>query len=509
LSINIDPGYIVVRVLSKVYAYLQEDSRVVRPGSVRSFESAVNDIMMRIMLEGGVDYDKFKETVVRVGIENLYLSVETTNPEDKKRVLEEAFERAFEDLETRQSEVGPESLDQQVSGFNVGASDNFENVERGNNDETENTSGSIGGGFGSDLSAEESQDLTIGKTLVTNVDERNKDARLDSIISTIYEILYGGVGTVNFLNLAQLINMFIDPYANIVEKVQVLKKMEPYLRNYGLLPTDIRRSREGERVFEALRNVVRNAMSGMGQVKIVRFTDIDKYPTYVVSVREYKIGDNYFDVDLQKTAMNLSRKTMMHKLFTNKDIVVKEYANVKTIDIVLCLDVSGSMRELSNGMPKIEIAKDAVAQYIEFLSKTNDRLAMVLFNFRADVLWSLHQVRRYWQQMNYMLKYVYAGGGTNLANALERSREVLTRSRSSSKHVICVTDGRTVNSSMCIKEAVRLRRGGTTISTIAIGENSDDELLMRLSKIGGGLFIKISSIHDLGKALIMDKLHSM
>jgi hypothetical protein len=155
--------------------------------------------------------------------------------------------------------------------------------------------------------------------------------------------------------------MFIDPYANIVEKVQVLKKMEPYLRNYGLLPTDIRRSREGERVFEALRNVVRNAMSGMGQVKIVRFTDIDKYPTYVVSVREYKIGDNYFDVDLQKTAMNLSRKTMMHKLFTNKDIVVKEYANVKTIDIVLCLDVSGSMRELSNGMPKIEIAKDAVA----------------------------------------------------------------------------------------------------------------------------------------------------
>jgi Mg-chelatase subunit ChlD len=509
LSINIDPGYIVVRVLSKVYAYLQEDSRVIRPGSVRSFESAVNDIMMRIMLEGGVDYDKFKETVVRVGIENLYLSVETTNPEDKKRVLEEAFERAFEDLETRQSEVGPESLDQQVSGFNVGTSDNFENVERGNNDETENTSGSIGGGFGSDLSAEESQDLTIGKTLVANVDERNKDARLDSIISTIYEILYGGVGTVNFLNLAQLINMFIDPYANIVEKVQVLKKMEPYLRNYGLLPTDIRRSREGERVFEALRNVVRNAMSGMGQVKIVRFTDIDKYPTYVVSVREYKIGDNYFDVDLQKTAMNLSRKTMMHKLFTNKDIVVKEYANVKTIDIVLCLDVSGSMRELSNGMPKIEIAKDAVAQYIEFLSKTNDRLAMVLFNFRADVLWSLHQVRRYWQQMNYMLKYVYAGGGTNLANALERSREVLTRSRSSSKHVICVTDGRTVNSSMCIKEAVRLRRGGTTISTIAIGENSDDELLMRLSKIGGGLFIKISSIHDLGKALIMDKLHSM
>ncbi len=505
MSIAIDPMQIITKVLSKVYEYLQSDSRVIRPGSVRSFEAAINDIMMRILIEGGVDYGRFKETVIRVGIENLYLSVETSNPDEKRRVLEEAFEKAFEDIEKAHEETEEQPM-QQITGPNMSSGEVTGNAEVS---DYERSTGSISGGFGAEYSAEEGQELSMSRPLVTNVDEHSKDAKLDSIISTIYEILYGGVGTVNFLNLAQLINMFIDPYANIVEKVKVLRKMEPYLRNYGLLPTDFRRSRDGERVFEALRNVVRNAMSGMGQVKVVKFTDIDKYPTYVVSVREYKIGDSYFDVDLQKTAMNLSRKSMMHKLFTNKDIVVKEYANVKMIDIVLCLDVSGSMRELSNGMPKIEIAKDAVAQYIEFLSRTNDRLAMVLFNFRADVLWGLHQVRRYRQQMNYMLKYVYAGGGTNLANALERSREVLTRSRSNSKHVICVTDGRTVNSSMCIKEAVRLRRGGTTISTIAIGENSDDELLMRLSKIGGGLFIKISSIHDLGKALIMDKLHTM
>ncbi len=505
---NVDPAQVITRVLSKVYGYLQVDSRVVRPGSVRSFEAAASDIMMRILLEGGVDYDKFKDTVTRIGIENLYLSVETSNPDDKKRVLEEAFERAFEDIERKHGEPEEDQAMQQMTGFNAG---NEGELSEGENTEESNerSTGNIGGGFGAEYSTEENQEFMTSRSMITNVDEHSKDAKLDSIISTIYEILYGGVGTVNFLNLAQLINMFIDPYSNIMEKSKVLRKMEPYLRNYGLLPMDLRRSREGERMFEALRNVVRNAMSGMGQVKIVKFTDIDKYPTYVVSVREYKVGDNYFDVDLQRTAMNLSRKTMMHKVFTNKDIVVKEYANVKTIDIVLCLDVSGSMRELSNGMPKIEIAKDAVTQYIQFLSKANDRLAMILFNFRADVLWGLHQVRRYWQQMNYMLKYVYAGGGTNLANALERSRDVLTRSRSNSKHVICVTDGRTVNSSMCIKEAVKLRRSGTTISTIAIGENSDDELLMRLSKIGGGLFIKISSIHDLGKALIMDKLHSI
>ncbi len=503
-----DPGELTAKILSRVYAYLKEDSRVVRPGSVRSFEAALNDIMMRIVLEGGVDYEKYKEIVTRVGIENLYLSVETVNPEDKVYVLREAFMRAFEEFETSPAQLSSEESgggeSGGVSGYRVSEGEGSEEQGEGGSQEV-----------GVDYRLGEEQRGNAGgnesPTVSGLVSSGNKEstANFDSVVTTIYEILYGGVGTVNFLNLAQLINMFIDPYANITEKVKVLRKIEPYLRSYGLVPTEGRRGREGERVFEALRNVVRNAMSGVGQVKVVRFTDVDRYPTYVVSIREYKIGDSYFDMDMQRTSMNIARKVMMNKPFTSRDIVVKEYANIKTIDIVLCLDVSGSMRELSNGMPKIEIAKDAITQYIQFLAKTNDRLAMVLFNFRADVLWPLAPVRKYWSQMKYMLKYVYAGGGTNLANALEKSRDVLTRSRSNSKHVICVTDGRTVNSSMCIREAVRLRRGGTTISTIAIGENSDDELLMRLSKLGGGLFIKISNIHDLGRALIMDKLHGM
>lgn len=201
MSESIDPAQVITKVLSRVYEYLQADSRVVRPGSVRSFEAAASDIMMRILLEGGVDYDKFKETVTRIGIENLYLSVETSNPDDKKRVLEEVFERAFEDVERKHGESEEEQTIQQVAGFNAGnegESSEGENTEESNEGSTSN----IGGGFGTEYSTEENQEFMASRTMITNVDEHSKDAKLDSIISTIYEILYGGVGTVNFLNLA-------------------------------------------------------------------------------------------------------------------------------------------------------------------------------------------------------------------------------------------------------------------------------------------------------------------
>jgi len=516
---------LVVKVLEKVYEYLCRDDRVVRPGSIRSFEAAALDAVMRISLESGVDNEKFKRIVTRTGIENLILSVETLNPDEKREVLREAFEYALNEAlhETiREAEsLMRSSLSQQTSRESKSTKES-ESSSRSNSSGLRSSYQTSRRGFesqSSETSISRMYDhLSTRRNIHTVRDYPNLDVTsigesddkdMNDILTTMYEVLYGGVGTANFLNLAQLINMFAHPYANIIQKVIVLRKMENYLRSYGLLQMDYKTRRSERRVFEELRNVVRGTSSEGGQVKVIKFTDPNKYPTYVVSVREFRFGDNYSSIDLDKTALNISRKLLMNKPVTTRDIIVKEYAGIKTIDLVLCLDVSGSMRELSWGVPKIEIAKDAISKYINFLTTTSDRLALILFNFRADVLWSLHMVKKFWKYMMYILKYIYAGGGTNLAHALERAKEVLARSRNSSKHVVCITDGRTVNANLCIKEACKLRRSGATISTIAIGENSDDDLLMRLSKIGGGLFIKISSIYELSRALIVDKLHTV
>ncbi len=538
IELPLNPISLINQVLEYVYEYLSSDSRVIRPGSIRSYEAAAADIYFRILLEGGnIDEDKLREIITRVGIQNLLLSVETQNPEEKKLILEEAFEyalnrilRGFENLAKqghvhKRREIEQKQVEDKT-GSEVGGSLKARSragAERrlGEKGEEESNLDVLTSSMNEDISLSglrqgqatfsgKSVSLrTTGEIVNTQVEEVSTNDEMEQMISTIYEAFYGGVGTVNFMNLAQLINMFVRYDANIIKKVQVLKKLEKYLRGYGLVgQTTYTKLTQGEKkILEEFRRRTRGYSSDMAQMKVIKFVGSDRYPTYVVNMREFKFGDNYSNIDLYKTAINISRKSLMGKMITSRDIVVKEYANVKSIDLVLCLDVSGSMRELSWGIQKIDIAKDAVSKYVQFLTNTNDKLALILFNFRADVLWTLHQVKKYWKYMLYLLSYVYAGGGTNLAHALERAREVLSKSKSSAKHIVCVTDGRTVNAQLCIREVMRLRRQGATVSTIAIGENSDDDLLMKISRMGGGLFIKISNIHDLSKALIIDKLH--
>jgi len=531
-----NPIEVISVILHYVYEYLQNDSRVIRPGSVRAYEAAAADIYMRLLLEEGkVDERKFCEIVKRVGIENLLLSVETQSPDEKRAVLEEAFNYAItkvlrhieEQIIRGTSELGDEgkaerTLTEEVEDLGTRGQSRSRKVEgkypveeslfQDSTETTDVVSENIhftNRPREKTYSAYSSSAKMSGEILDYFSQEVSEDEGLENMISTIYEALYGGVGTVNFMNLAQLINMFVRYDANIIKKAQVLRRLEKYLRMYGLVPqTTFTKLGKGERkLFEEFRRRTHGYSSDVNQMKIVKFTGSDRYPTYIVTTREFKFGDSYSNIDLYKTAINISRKMLTGRMVTNKDFIVKEYASVKSIDLVLCLDVSGSMRELSWGVQKIEIAKDAVAKYVQFLMNTNDRLALVLFNFRADVLWTLHQVRKFWKYMLYLLSYVYAGGGTNLAHALERAREILSKSRSTAKHVVCVTDGRTVNAQLCIKETIKLRRQGATVSTIAVGENSDDDLLMRISRIGGGLFIKINNIYDLSKALILDKLH--
>ncbi|NPA70704.1 MAG: VWA domain-containing protein [Crenarchaeota archaeon] len=547
---RLDPISLISDILKLVYEYLQTDTRVIRPGSIRSYEAAVADIFFRLLLEGGeVDEEKFREIVTRVGIQNLLLSVETQSPEEKRLVLEEAFEyalnRAMKRIEQKikeglgEPENGEKRKGEKKRGAPGAEGEEREGEQRGQG-QGQGSARRRGKGSSlkegsemSDLTSDELVDFAgskmlqelskqgsyqysrrsasaqmTGEIIEREVEEVAENDEVEQMISTIYEAFYGGIGAANFMNLAQLINMFVKYDANIIKKVQVLKKLEKYLRSYGFASSTYTKvSSQERRIFEEFRRKTKGQSSDMSQIKIMKFVGSDRYPTYVVNMREYKFGDSYSNIDMYKTAINISRKSLMGKMITTKDIIVKEYANVKSIDLVLCLDVSGSMRELSWGTQKIDIAKDAVSKYVQFLMTTNDRLSLILFNFRADVLWTLHQVKRYWKYMLYMLSYVYAGGGTNLAHALERAREVLSKSRSTAKHVVCVTDGRTVNAQLCIREVTRLRRQGATISTIAIGENSDDDLLMKLSRIGGGLFIKIINIHDLSRALIIDKLH--
>jgi Ca-activated chloride channel family protein len=153
------------------------------------------------------------------------------------------------------------------------------------------------------------------------------------------------------------------------------------------------------------------------------------------------------------------------------------------IDIVLVLDVSGSMQALdflvdNQRVNRIEVVKSVVAKFIE--ERTNDRLGLIAFA-GAPYLVSPITLDHDWLQQN--LERVNIGGvddGTAIGSAIAASVNRLRTTPAKSKVVILLTDG--VNntgkiSPLAAAEAAKAL--GVKIYTIGVGVRGKAPIPMR------------------------------
>ncbi len=147
--------------------------------------------------------------------------------------------------------------------------------------------------------------------------------------------------------------------------------------------------------------------------------------------------------------------------------------NVDGIDIVLTLDVSGSMQcidDIQDPRERIVVAKDEAIKFIE--KRTNDAVGVVVFGAEALSLCPLTLDKSMLKEVvgGIYLGYINQGGtflGTGLATAVNRLR----KSPAKSKIIILLTDGipspeDRVSPEMAIQLA---KEFGIKIYTIAIG----------------------------------------
>jgi Ca-activated chloride channel homolog len=143
------------------------------------------------------------------------------------------------------------------------------------------------------------------------------------------------------------------------------------------------------------------------------------------------------------------------------------------IDIVLALDVSGSMQALDfklHGQPanRIDVVKSVVAKFIE--DRPNDRIGLVAFA-GAPYLVSPLTLDHAWLQQN--LDRVQTGGvedGTAIGSAIATSVNRLRGTPAKSKIVVLLTDG--MNNSGKISPAAAAEAAkalGVKVYTIAAG----------------------------------------
>lgn len=176
------------------------------------------------------------------------------------------------------------------------------------------------------------------------------------------------------------------------------------------------------------------------------------------------------------------------------------------IGLLLIVDRSASM--LSDvGVSKFDMAKEAAILSTETL-QAEDRIGILAFD--TGQLWVVpfQQIGQGLglQQIQDAIATLPSGGGTDIYAALEAGLPELARQPVSVRHAVLLTDGRSfTNDRAAYQRLVELARAQEiSLSTIAIGRDSDTELLDLLAQWGGGRYYFADAPEDIPRLTLLE-----
>jgi Ca-activated chloride channel homolog len=179
---------------------------------------------------------------------------------------------------------------------------------------------------------------------------------------------------------------------------------------------------------------------------------------------------------------------------TDADEQAKVPASAEPIGLVLVLDRSGSMTG-----EKFEQAKKACISAIAAL-KEADRVAVVIFDSEARVLVELGEANR--PDLAATVTKMQTGGGTHIKPALEAAASLIPDGDVRFR-IVLMSDGQAPRDGL--DEVVSgLRHRGITLSSVALGEEADRDLMRNLAEKGGGTFHDVSLPAELETVFVQE-----
>jgi len=182
----------------------------------------------------------------------------------------------------------------------------------------------------------------------------------------------------------------------------------------------------------------------------------------------------------------------------------KTEVKLPSLSVIFVLDRSGSMGSKSGDEDKLAIAKRAALSSIELLSRF-DRVGVLAFDSGQE--WVVPPIdvgmRRHVAEQ---LRKLESGGGTDLHPALREAHRVLRKEQSKVKHLIVLSDGLTDGEKNFDPLAARIAADGITISTVAMGQGAERELMARLAHLGKGRFYHTEDPRDVPRIFTSETL---
>ena len=155
------------------------------------------------------------------------------------------------------------------------------------------------------------------------------------------------------------------------------------------------------------------------------------------------------------------------------------------LNLSLVMDRSGSMAG-----EKMVRAREAAMYCVDQMLST-DRLSVVIFDDRIDVLFPSEQVSNK-DSMKHLISRIESRGSTALHEAWVRGGLTLSEHLlpGGINRVLLITDGLAnvgiTNSDQIVSQAMELFKRGVSTSTIGIGDDFNEDLLMPMAQSAGG-----------------------
>ncbi|MBI2941253.1 MAG: VWA domain-containing protein [Chloroflexi bacterium] len=168
------------------------------------------------------------------------------------------------------------------------------------------------------------------------------------------------------------------------------------------------------------------------------------------------------------------------------------------IALLLIIDKSGSMDSREQGVTKMEMARKAAILASDVLDP-NDQLGVTAFDTDNQWVVPIQRVgdRDNLNRIQERVSRIEASGGTEIYKALGIGYEAIVNSRARYKHIILLSDGRSLTNSDYSELINRMRAAKVTLSTIAIGSDADLDLMQELARQGDGRYYFTENPRDI------------
>lgn len=217
-----------------------------------------------------------------------------------------------------------------------------------------------------------------------------------------------------------------------------------------------------------------------------------------VDVRDYKKGDRYRDISVQKTVKTAVRR--QHGSILMQDLKSSLRESKGEIEIVYAIDASASMKG-----EKIEAAKKAGVALAFRALERHDKVGVVVFG--EEVRASLYPTYEF-DSILHTVAGIQSAGQTDFVMTVKKAMELFT-TKNMTRHLVLLTDALPTageDPERETLEAVSLAASlGITVSVIGLDLDQKGKMFaQKIAQTGKGRFHIAKNIEDLDKIIIED-----